>query len=154
MTSIRAATIDDARELARLLTQLGHPTSESHVREIWDTWGAEQSGALVATGEGDSLAGVVTLHRMRVLHRPKPVGRISSLIVDEPFRGLGLGRALVEAAERQLLAIGCGLLEITSNNRRTDAHAFYERLGYEKTSVRLAKSLDRDERAERPPGAS
>jgi hypothetical protein len=30
---------------------------------------------------------------------------------------------------------------VTSNKARTDAHAFYERLGYTATSVRFAKKV-------------
>jgi len=60
-------------------------------------------------------------------------------VVDVPVRGRGVGRALVSAAEEVLAGEGCGLLEITSNVRRADAHAFYERLGYERTSFRFAK---------------
>jgi GNAT superfamily N-acetyltransferase len=77
-----------------------------------------------------------------MLHRPQPVGRITSLVVDAQERGKGLGRRLVQAAEAQLAQAGCGLLEITSNFKLVEAHAFYERIGYERTSVRLMKRLD------------
>lgn len=49
------------------------------------------------------LLGAITLHRMVVLHRAKPVGRITSLVVDPAARGRGLGRALVLAAEAALV---------------------------------------------------
>jgi len=138
---IRAATVVDAQEIARLLTLLGHPTTESAIRKNWQEWAAAGNTAFVVPREDGTLAGVVTLHQMRVLHRPRVVGRITSLVVDLPQRGCGIGRALVEAAEEALARAGCGLLEITSNLRRADAHAFYERLGYARTSIRLAKSL-------------
>jgi GNAT superfamily N-acetyltransferase len=77
----------------------------------------------------------------QVLQRPRPVGRITALVVDARMRGRGVGRTLVAAAERTLLNAGCGLLEITSNVRLVEAHAFYAHLGYEQTSFRFAKKL-------------
>lgn len=139
--AIRPARASDAPELARLLTSLGHPTDAARIVARWDEWAAAGNGALVADGADGTLAGVATLHRMVVLHRPRPVGRITALVVDAPVRGQGIGRALVVAAEAALAAAGCGLLEITSNMRRADAHAFYERLGYERTSYRFMKVL-------------
>ena len=88
-----------------------------------------------------TLLGVITLCKTVVMHRPAPVGRITCLVIDAPARGKGLGRTLVAAAEGLLAQAGCGLLEITSNLRRLDAHAFYESLGYERTSVRVIKDL-------------
>ncbi len=96
---------------------------------------------MVAAKADGTLAGVATLNQMVVLHRPRPVGRITALVVDAHVRGKGIGRALVAAAEETLARAGCGLLEITSNVRLVDAHDFYEHLGYERTSIRLAKVL-------------
>jgi len=138
---LRDAVVEDAQEIARLLTSLGHPTAEAGVRERWDAWHAEGNHALVAVREDGRLAGLVTLHRTWVLHRPLPLGRITSLVVDEPDRGRGVGRALVAESERRMSEAGCGLLEITSSERRVEAHGFYRRLGYEQTSVRLMKKL-------------
>jgi GNAT superfamily N-acetyltransferase len=140
-TLIRSATQSDAAELARLLTVLSYPTAEEAIADRWEEWAAAGNVALVAVRPDGTLAGVATLHQMRVLHRPKAVGRITALVVDTLLRGQGIGRALVAAAEEALRSAGCGLLEVTSNMRLVDAHAFYEQLGYEKTSLRFAKVL-------------
>jgi GNAT superfamily N-acetyltransferase len=63
------------------------------------------------------------------------------MVVDEGVRGRGIGSALVRAAEQALQAKGCYIVEVTSHLRRADAHRFYEKLGYERTSVRLAREL-------------
>ncbi|HYV07283.1 MAG TPA: GNAT family N-acetyltransferase [Blastocatellia bacterium] len=139
--AIRPATERDAVEIARLLTTLGHSTTVESIVTRWNEWRGEGNLALVASSPDGALAGLVTLHHMLVLHRPLPVGRITALIVDPSSRGRGIGRALVAAAEEALTRSGCGLLEITSNQRLTDAHRFYERLGYEQTSTRFAKAL-------------
>jgi GNAT superfamily N-acetyltransferase len=84
---------------------------------------------------------MLTLHRTQVLHRPKPVGRITALVVDPSVRGQGIGRALVAAAEDALASAGCGVIEVTTNAARSDAHAFYRRLGYDQSSVKFTKTV-------------
>ena len=138
--TIRAATVDDAAELARLFVELGHPAHAGEVAARWTAFAAAGNSTLVAAS-GGGLLGAATLHRTHVLHRPRPVGRITAMVVDARFRGAGIGRALVAAAERELAAAGCGLVEVTSNLRRGDAHAFYERLGFDRTSYRFARSV-------------
>jgi predicted N-acetyltransferase YhbS len=139
--AIRDAVESDAPAIARLLTALGHSTTTDIVAAKWTAWRQEGNSALVALNEDGAVAAVAVLHRMSVLHRPYPVGRINALIVDESLRGSGIGRSLVEAAERRLAQEGCELMEITSNVRRVDAHAFYDRLGYERSSIRFSKAI-------------
>jgi GNAT superfamily N-acetyltransferase len=137
---IRPAEAKDCAALARLIGQLEYRVSPEEVRERLAVMQAEDRLVLVAELEGEVIACLST-SVMRVLHRPAPVGRISMMVVDEPFRGRGIGTELVRAAEQALKERGCYMVEVTSHVRRTEAHRFYERLGYARTSVRLAREL-------------
>lgn len=139
--ALRYATIEDAAEIGRLLTQLGHATTTAQVVDRWPEWEAAGNSALVASVDANTLIGFCMLHQMRALHRSKPLGRITALIIEENRRGEGIGRMLVAAAEDYFIRQGCGLLEVTSNQSRLDAHAFYEGLGYEKTSFRFVRTI-------------
>lgn len=138
--SIRAAKRADAVAIAALITALGYDADAADVHRRMVALAKSGQSTLVAM-QGE-LVGVLTTSMMSVLHRPKPVGRISMLVVAETRRGAGIGRALVAAAEEQLRQAGCGLVEVTSNVKRPRAHAFYRKLGYERTSYRFAKPLD------------
>jgi ribosomal protein S18 acetylase RimI-like enzyme len=142
---VREATPADAAEVVRLLSQLGHaiPPGFDEARLAAFLEGGEHAlvAARAGSAAGAPLLGAATLHVTPMLHRPGPVGRITSLIVDDGARGRGIGRALVGSAEVLLAARGCVFVEVTSNKKRTEAHAFYERLGYTATSFRFGKSL-------------
>jgi GNAT superfamily N-acetyltransferase len=138
---VRLATDADAPEVARLLAQLGMLPDSAPILSRWNAWRAAGNSALVAVRADGTLSGVAILHTMMPLHRPETIGRINALVVDAPDRGHGVGRALVAAAETALAQAGCSLMEITSNNRLVEAHAFYRHLGYEQTSMRFAKNL-------------
>ncbi|HET7025920.1 MAG TPA: GNAT family N-acetyltransferase [Gemmatimonadales bacterium] len=138
----RLATPDDAAAITALLTQLGYPAAASEMAARLDRMTAlgPPDRVVVAVME-EQVVGVMTLHLTPELHRAKPIGRVTALVVDEQVRGSGIGAAMMAEAERILRADGAGLLEVTSNMRRTDAHRFYERLGYLRTSYRFAKEL-------------
>jgi GNAT superfamily N-acetyltransferase len=137
---IRFAVSDDAAVIARLFCELGHPATEEQVAARLEGFIQLGQEALVAELDGE-VVGVTALSIMHALHRPAPVGRMSVLVVSEAMRGRGIGRALVAAAEARLAERGCGLVEVTSNMRRAEAHQFYEGLGYERTSYRFFKTL-------------
>jgi GNAT superfamily N-acetyltransferase len=123
-----------------LIGQLGYDASAADVAERLSAMEAEGRVVLVAELDG-AVVGCLSTSVMRVLHRPALVGRISMMVVDEALRSRGIGARLVCAAEEALAAQGCYMVEVTSHQRRTEAHRFYERLGYARTSVRLAKEL-------------
>jgi GNAT superfamily N-acetyltransferase len=137
---VRSAEAPDCSSLAGLIGQLGYRAAAEDVAERLALMQAEGRLVLVAELEG-RVVGCLSTSVMRVLHRPAPVGRISMMVVDEAVRGRGIGAALVRAAEDALRAQGCRIVEVTSNLRRAEAHRFYEGLGYDRTSVRLAKEL-------------
>lgn len=55
---------------------------------------------------------------------------IESVRVRADHRGTGLGRELMQWAIEEARQRGCVLVQLTSDKRRSDAHRFYQRLGF------------------------
>ena len=137
---IRDARAKDAEELVALIKLLGHEVDAKGVRKRINQLARDKLAPLVATLD-KKVIGLIGIHRMVTIHRNQPVGRITILVVAEKARKQGIARMLVEAAEQQLKKLGCGMVEVTSNDRLAAAHAFYRHMGYERTSIRVAKAL-------------
>jgi GNAT superfamily N-acetyltransferase len=137
---IREAKPADAPRLVELIRELEHDVDENSVRKNLGKLRKLGELPLVATLD-KSVVGLVGRHRMFTVHRPKPVGRIPILVVTEKARGRDIGRMLVDAVEQWCREEGCGMIEVTSNDRRASAHAFYRHMGYERTSIRFFKKL-------------
>ena len=140
MLKIRDAKPGDAPDLAKLMKLLGHDVDSKGVRKRIAALAKLKLPQLVATLD-QMVVGIVGVHSMIAIHRDQPVGRITILVVAEDARGRGIGRLLTEAAEKQLKKLGCGMIEVTSNDRLAAAHAFYRHMGYERTSIRFFKKL-------------
>ena len=140
LPKIRDAKPSDAKRLVELIRFLGHRIDEKSVRRNLKALKKAGELPLVAT-LGKDVVGMVGRHAMVTVHRPAPVGRIPVLVVAREAHGLKLGRMLVEAVEQWCRKRGCEIVEVTSNDRRAEAHAFYLHMGYERTSVRFFKKL-------------
>ncbi|MEU6245053.1 GNAT family N-acetyltransferase [Streptomyces sp. NPDC047024] len=55
---------------------------------------------------------------------------IEAVRVHADQRGSGLGSELISWAVDRARELGCTLVQLTSDKARTDAHRFYERLGF------------------------
>ena len=66
---------------------------------------------------------------------------IESVRVDAAYRSQGIGRQLMVWTLERAKARGCHLAQLSTHKSRTDAHRFYERLGFEKSHVGMKLSL-------------
>jgi GNAT superfamily N-acetyltransferase len=138
---VRPATPDDAAAIAPLLTELGYPASAEDVARRLDALaGEDATGVWLAELDG-RVAGLVAIHASRLVTRDAPLCRIAAMVVGKAARGRGVGRALMEKVEQEASRWGCDRIEVTSAERRADAHAFYRSLGFEDTSRRFIKEL-------------
>jgi ribosomal protein S18 acetylase RimI-like enzyme len=137
---IRDAKAADAPELVELIRYLGHEIDEKAVRRNVKALKKSDETPLVATLD-KKIVGMCGVGARVVVHRPAPLGRITALVVAKEAQDHGIGRMLVEAAEDWMRRKSCKLVEVTSNDRRAAAHAFYRHLGYERSSIRFFKKL-------------
>jgi GNAT superfamily N-acetyltransferase len=138
--TIRDAGLADAEAVAALLTQLGYPSGVSEVEERLDRLRIVGDRVVVAEADG-KVAGLAHLQVTPALERERPAARIGALVVDEAFRGRGIGRALLDVLEGEARLRGCELIYLTTSEGRDDAHAFYERVGLKHDGRRYARTL-------------
>jgi ribosomal protein S18 acetylase RimI-like enzyme len=137
---VREALPRDGAAIAALVTELGFPNGEKEITKRLPALRKAGEPPLIA--EESEVIGCLTWHVTPALHRPRPVGRVTMMVVTKKARGRGVGKALLEEAEARLRAAGCGLVEVTSNIELGGAHEFYRRRGFERTSYRFAKKLE------------
>ena len=145
--SVRPAQPDDAPEVTRLLAELGYP--DNRTEEVWRRlalWVREPAGlALVAERQGQ-VVGIIAVTAIPYLEREGRWGRIVALVVSSACRGQGIGRLLVDAAEKAASELDCIAVEVTSRRSRTESHPFYRNLGYADAgdrSTRYLKDLEK-----------
>lgn len=128
---IRSARPADAAAVGELLHQLGYPQADTEATAARiQAWADDPSGeAYVADGGGDVL-GVVAVHVAPFFERTGFWGRVVALVVSDRARRQGIARQLVAEAEAYARKRGCTRLEVTSNDRRQDAHEFYRNYGF------------------------
>jgi GNAT superfamily N-acetyltransferase len=74
-------------------------------------------------------------------------GQIEAVRVASTQRGSGVGRAMMLWAIERCRERGCGLVQLTTDKRRADAHRFYAALGFEASHEGMKLTLQ-DARAD------
>lgn len=128
---IRTARTTDAAAVDELLDQLGHPQEDAAATaDRIRTWAEDPASAVYVAEVDGELRGLVAVHVCPFFERVGSWGRIVALVVSDQARGQGIGGRLVAAAEQFAADRGCVRMEVTSADRRQDAHEFYRGRGY------------------------
>ena len=88
---------------------------------------------LLAEKDGEIVASLQLVFTASLSRRGTRRATIEAVRVASPFRGQNIGTALMRHAIAESRAAGCGLVQLTSDKRRTGAHDFYEALGFQAT---------------------
>jgi GNAT superfamily N-acetyltransferase len=140
---IAAQDVDRARELIR---QLGYDLDpDEFSRRLSAVASADQHALLVAELEHE-VVGLMHLYARPALDKPVEA-IVQALVVDSRHRSKRIGQALMQAAESWAQDRHLSSVALTSQIKRTDAHRFYQSLGYEiaATSHLLRKSINLDQ---------
>ena len=99
--------------------------------------------AIEDDGTGDSAAVIGFITTVEVMAVGYPVGymKINGLAVKKEYRGMGIGRKLIEHIEQIAKENGISRIGLATGFQRKEAHAFYERLGYKSGSYWYGKNL-------------
>ena len=143
----RDATVADADELCRLLTQLGYPTTPARIAATLPAASRDRGAVVIAESDNGGLAGFVAYQIVYFFEDAAPRCRITALAVDHQARRRGVGRTLLDEVEHRARACGCTEIEVSSARRpeRDAAHRFYPVAGFADaaaTSAFYSKRLD------------
>lgn len=138
---VRDARPSDAAGIAQLLTELGYPVSPERLGRRLQVLAGERATRVFVAEAGGDLCGVAAIHSTHMLERDDPICRATALVVAPEARRRGVGTTLMARLEREARGRGAVQLEVTSAEHREEAHALYERLGFEERPRRYVLEL-------------
>jgi ribosomal protein S18 acetylase RimI-like enzyme len=139
--TVRPAREADAEQVASLMTELGYPSTAAGVEgRLRGSLNRESSCCLVAQANNE-VVGFMSAELIPYFPTGSTISRMTSLVVSSRHRSRGVGETLVEAAATFAREHGCSGIEVTSAERRVDAHRFYQRLGFVRTGLRFFQTL-------------
>lgn len=92
---------------------------------------------LLVAVDGSAIVGYLSAHRHATLFANGPVAWVEELMVDQPTRGAGVGRQLMDRAECWARDGGARYLALATRR----AGGFYQALGYEDSAVFFRKMV-------------
>lgn len=148
---VRVATESDLPAIVRLLAddvlgatreQYSEPLPDAYRQAFAAMRASTGNDMLVATIE-DEIVGCLQLTIIPGLSRlGARRAQIEGVRVARTHRGARIGELLVRDAIARARRAGCALMQLTTDASRSDAHRFYERLGFVTTHVGMKLQLN------------
>ncbi|WP_128435523.1 GNAT family N-acetyltransferase [Streptomyces cyaneus] len=139
---IRAAVADDIPAIVGMLAddplgaQRESPDDVTPYLAALERLSRDPNQHLVVAVREDRVVGTLQLTIIPGLSRRGATRSIIEAVrIHADERGSGLGTQLIEWAVAESRRQNCQLVQLTSDNTRTDAHRFYERLGFTASHV-------------------
>ncbi len=139
---LRPAAPEDVPVLAELAAQLGYPsTPEQIAARLAALWDLPGHTVLVAVDPAaGTVIGWIHVGSTRWLES-EPYAEIGGLVVDSGWRGRRVGERLARAGIEWAATLRFREVRVRSNVVRTDAHRFYERLGFTRVKSQAVFTL-------------
>lgn len=147
---LREMEVFDIDAVVNLMHQLGYAADNRKIRKRLSHL-KPLINKIVIAESGRKVVGLIHLQLRVTLMDDRQV-EIVSLVVDEAWRGKGVGKRLLTAAQDWAVERGLPKIQLYSNQKRTAAHAFYMNNGYQKIkdSIMLVKEIGSDSSQETP----
>ena len=146
----RHAEIEDLPNIVRMLADdfLGQkrerfedPLPDSYVAAFREIETDKINELIVAEIDGQVVGTLQITFTPSISFQGGRRSTVESVRVDEEFRGKDVGREMMLWAIERAKERGCISMQLTTNADRTDAHRFYERLGFAGTHLGMKLKL-------------
>lgn len=141
--AIRKAKLGDIDSIAILMDQLGYPCPKEFLGEKLQKLINHPDEELIVWEENSLVTAVISLHFIPQLALAGDFARISYFSVAGSSRSQGIGRLMEEYCTQIARERNCDRIEVHCNEKRSEAHRFYFRQGYQEAPKYLVKCLPR-----------
>jgi len=135
----RQAKREDLAEIVRMLADdfLGTTREryekslpESYIKAFEEIDADKNNELIVAEKDGEIIGTLQITFTPSISFQGGKRATVESVRVDEKYRGQGIGKELMRWAIERARKENCVAMQLTTNAERTDAHRFYENLGF------------------------
>jgi len=126
---VRVMDVKDAEAVNALSKQLGYPLSVGQtLQNIGTVLQSQDHIAFVAEYENKIVGWIGAAQAIMI--EVMPHCEINGLVIDEHHRGMGIGKLLIDKVKKWAKGKGNDKIGLHCNVKRTEAHLFYQRLGF------------------------